>query len=77
MISENSFREAVDNALTSYLEESMSYLNNFDPDDFIDFDDLRTLLRFSQTLERYLENVKAFEVDIHVIYFRSLLCWFL
>lgn len=64
MISENSFKEAVDNALTSYLEESMSYLNNFDPDDSIDFDDLRALLRFSQTLERYLENVKAFEVNI-------------
>lgn len=64
MISENSFKEAVDNALTSYLEESMSYLNNFDPDDSIDFDDLRALLRFSQTLEGYLENVKAFEVDI-------------
>lgn len=64
MISESSFKEAIDNALTSYLEESRSYLNNFDPDDFIDFDDLRALLRFSQTLERYLESVKEFEVDI-------------
>lgn len=64
MISENLFKPVVDNALLNYLEQNRAYLNNFEPADSIDLDDLRAVLNYQKVLERYLESVRNFQVDI-------------
>ena len=64
MISENLFKPAVDEALLNYREQNIAYLNNFEPADSIDLDDLRAVLKYQKVLVGYLENVRNFQVDI-------------
>ena len=64
MISENLFKPAVDEALLNYREQNIAYLNNFEPADSIDLDDLRAVLKYKKVLDGYLENVRNFQVDI-------------
>ena len=51
MISENLFKPAVDEALLNYREQNIAYLNNFEPADSIDLDDLRAVLNYKRVLE--------------------------